>query len=45
VDREIRSLVDMEIWNASMAREREQRAVFAALSENWEDVRELLGSL
>jgi hypothetical protein len=45
VDREIRSLVDMEIWNASMARERGQRAVFAALSENWDDVRALLGSL
>jgi hypothetical protein len=44
VDREIQSLVDMETWNASIARERDQRAVFAALSENWDDVRELLGS-
>jgi hypothetical protein len=34
----------METWNASIAREREQRAVFAALSENWNEVRELLES-
>jgi hypothetical protein len=44
VDREIRSLVDMETWNASIGREREQRAVFATLSKNWKKVRELLES-